>query len=160
MPRYKRPLVLFWTGPQDVLLADVCRMYLWRFVIEHFFRFVKQHLGLTSARLTNLPATQLWVWLCVMAYTQLVFAVPRVTGIVLPWQYRNSSVGLPFIDTPRQVQRALPILLATIGTPAASPVPAGKSPGRSRDFHPKPRPRYSVIVKSKKDCKTGSQLNL
>lgn len=159
-PRYKRPLVLFWTGPQDVPLVDVCRMYLWRFVIEHFFRFLKQHLGLTSARLTDLPATQLWVWLCVLAYTQLVLAAPCVTGIVPPWQHRNSSVDLPFIDTPRQVQRALPTLLVTIGTPAASPGPAGKSPGRSRDFHPKPRPRYCIIVKSKKQRKTSSQLNL
>lgn len=159
-PRYKRPLRLFWTGPLDTPLADICRMYLWRFVIEHFFRFLKQHLGLTSARLTDVAATQLWVWLCVLAYTQLVHAAPCVAGIVPPWQRRNSSVDLPFKDTPRQVQRAFPTLLASIGTPAASPRPAGKSPGRSLGCHPKPRTRYSVIVKSIKQSKTSSQLNL
>jgi hypothetical protein len=44
-PRYKRPLWLFWTGPQSVALSDLCRMYLWRFAIEHMFRFLKQHMG-------------------------------------------------------------------------------------------------------------------
>ena len=33
-PRYKRPLWLFWTGPEDVTPQDLCRMYLWRFAIE------------------------------------------------------------------------------------------------------------------------------
>ncbi len=159
-PRYKRPLALFWTGPLDAPLADICRMYLCRFVIEHFLRFLKQHLGLTSARLTDVAATQLWVWLCVLAYTLLVHAAPCVAGIVPPWQHRNSSVDLPFKDTPRQVQSAFPSLLASIGTPAASPRPAGKSLGRSRDFHPKPRTRYRIIIKSKNQRKTSSQLNL
>jgi hypothetical protein len=161
-PRYKKPLMLFWTGPLDThsALADVCCMYLWRFVIEHFFRFLKQHLGLTSARLTDLPATQLWVWLCVLAYAQLVLAAPCVIGVVPPWQRRNSNKVLPFSCTPRQVQRALPTLLDTVGTPAASPGPAGKSPGRPRGFQPKPRPRYSIIVKTKKQRKTSTQLNL
>ncbi|MBI5950012.1 MAG: hypothetical protein HY865_00010 [Chloroflexi bacterium] len=27
-PRYKRPMWLFWTGPNDVALPDLCRMYL------------------------------------------------------------------------------------------------------------------------------------
>jgi hypothetical protein len=42
-PRYKRPLWLFWTGPEAVRPQDLCRMYLWRFAIEHLFRFLKQH---------------------------------------------------------------------------------------------------------------------
>ncbi len=53
-PRYKRPLWLFWTGPEDVPPQDLCRMYLWRFAIEHLFRFLKQHLGLNSHRSCNL----------------------------------------------------------------------------------------------------------
>ena len=160
-PRYKKPLWLFWTGPLDTrsALADICRMYLWRFVIEHFFRFLKQHLGLTSARLTDLPATQRWVWLCVLAYAQLVLGAACVTGVVPLWQRHTSSLDQPFSYTPRQVQRALPVLLATLGTPAASPGPAGKSPGRARGFQPKPRPRYPIIVKAKKQRKTSRQLN-
>lgn len=36
-PRYQRPMWLFWTGPESVALKDLCRVYLWRFAIEHFF---------------------------------------------------------------------------------------------------------------------------
>lgn len=50
-PRIKRPLSLFWTGPTSVALADLARMYLWRFAIEHMFRFMKQQLGLTVGQL-------------------------------------------------------------------------------------------------------------
>ncbi|MCX6027705.1 MAG: transposase, partial [Chloroflexi bacterium] len=39
-PRYQRPLWLFWTGPLTVALGDICLMYLWRFAIEHAFRFM------------------------------------------------------------------------------------------------------------------------
>jgi hypothetical protein len=46
--RYKRPLWLFWSGPSDVGLADLAQMDLLRFVIEHFFRFLKQRLGLLA----------------------------------------------------------------------------------------------------------------
>jgi hypothetical protein len=45
-PRYKRPLWLFWTGSEDVAPQDLCFMYLWRFAIEHLFRFLKQHIDL------------------------------------------------------------------------------------------------------------------
>ena len=55
-PRFKRPLYLFWTGPTPVALADLARMYLWRFAIEHMFRFLKQHLGLTASNSPNLQA--------------------------------------------------------------------------------------------------------
>jgi len=33
-PRYKRPLWLFWSGPQDIALIDLALMYLLRFGIE------------------------------------------------------------------------------------------------------------------------------
>jgi hypothetical protein len=38
-PRYTRPMWLFWTGPQDVALPDLCRMYLWRFAIDLSLEF-------------------------------------------------------------------------------------------------------------------------
>lgn len=48
IPRYETPLYLLWTGPLTVPLAEICRMYLWRFAIEHAFRFLKQRLGLNA----------------------------------------------------------------------------------------------------------------
>lgn len=47
-PRYQRPMWLFWSGPDTVSLKDLCLMYLWRFAIEHLFRFLKQHMGLNA----------------------------------------------------------------------------------------------------------------
>lgn len=52
-PRYQRPLWLFWTGPETVALPDLCLMYLWRFALEHAFRFLKQQVGLTAHCLTD-----------------------------------------------------------------------------------------------------------
>lgn len=66
--RYQRPMWLFWTGPETVVLQDLCRRYLWRFAIEHAFRFMKQHLGLNAHCLTNNDAIQRWMWLCALAY--------------------------------------------------------------------------------------------
>lgn len=40
--RYRYPLWVFWSGPQTVALHDLAVMYLLRFGIEHFFRFLKQ----------------------------------------------------------------------------------------------------------------------
>ena len=71
-PRYKRPMWLFWTGPLTVSLQDLCKMYLWRFAIEHMFRFLKQHMGLNASRSNDLVSTEQWMWLCALAYWQLL----------------------------------------------------------------------------------------
>jgi hypothetical protein len=57
-PRYKQPMWLLWTGPTGVSLQDLCRMYLWRFAIEHMFRFSNKTWGSTAvARMTwSLPS--------------------------------------------------------------------------------------------------------
>ena len=72
-PRYQRPRWLFWTGPETVALEDLCSMYLWRFVIEHFFRFAKQHLGLNANQSTQTVSTDHWMWLCALAFWQLLW---------------------------------------------------------------------------------------
>jgi len=72
--RYKRPLWLFWSGPQEIGLADVATMYLLRFTIEHFFRFAKQRLGLLAAHLGNLTPIETWVQVVALAYWQLLLS--------------------------------------------------------------------------------------
>lgn len=153
-PRYQRPLWLFWTGPQDVPLADLYRMYTWRFAVEHMFRFLKQHMGLNKANVVRPGSPELWMRLCALAYWQLLLACDLVTGHVPPWQ-RQPKPGLPLALTPRQVQRALRTISAAIGTPARPPRPAGKAPGRAKDFRPNPRPRYPVIQKSRESAKSA-----
>jgi hypothetical protein len=147
-PRYKRPMWLCWTGPQNVALPDLCRMYLWRFAIEHLFRFLKQHMGLNSNRSPDLVSAQQWMWLCALAYWQLLLMRDRVKEDRPAWYPRKREQRTKL--TPYQVQRSALIFLLELGTPALKPRPAGKGTGRPKHYHPTPRTRYPVVFKSKK----------
>ena len=61
-----------------------------------------------------------------------------------PWEGRRQAV------TPRQVRRIMPAILSQLGTPARRCQRRGKSPGRTVGFHPKPAPRYDVVIKRPK----------
>lgn len=146
--RYKRPMWLFWTGPQNVALSELCRMYLWRFAIEHMFRFLKQHMGLNSNRSPNLVSAQQWMWCCALAYWQLLLMRDQVKEDRPAWYPRQAEQRAKL--TPYQVQRSALIFLLELGTPALQPRPAGKGKGRQKSYHPTPRTRYPVVFKSKK----------
>jgi hypothetical protein len=152
-PRYKRPMWLFWTGPLTVSLQDLCKMYLWRFAIEHMFRFLKQHMGLNASRSNNLVSTEQWMWLCALAYWQLLLMREVVADACPAWQpcFRD---GQQKDLTPGQVQRAALRYLLQLGTPARSPRVTGKGTGRTKGYHPTPRTRFPVIKKAK----TGQSL--
>jgi hypothetical protein len=147
-PRYKRPMWLWWTGPQSVALSDLCRMYLWRFAIEHLFRFLKQHMGLNCNRSPNLVSAQQWMWICALAYWQLLLMRDQVKANRPAWFPSKADRSFPL--TPFQVQRSALAFLLELGTPAATPRPAGKGIGRPKNYRPAPRTRYPVIFKSKK----------
>jgi hypothetical protein len=145
--RYKRPMWLFWTGPQCVSLSDLCRMYLWRFAIEHMFRFLKQHMGLNSNRSPGLVSAQQWMWLCALAYWQLLL-MRNVAKEDYPAWYPHSRQQRAKL-TPYQVQRSALLFLLELGTPALKPRPAGKGKGRQKNYRPTPRSRYPVVFKCK-----------
>lgn len=145
-PRYKSPLWLFWTGPQDVPLTDLAQMYLMRFTIEHFFRFLKQRLGLLAFHTTDVEAQSLWMWLVLLAYWQLLLARTLVRPRYHPWDPAGRQEK-PASLTPGQVLAGWPVFSAGLDTPAAPPKPSGKSPGRVVGFHPKPRTKYPVVRK-------------
>jgi hypothetical protein len=147
-PRYKRPMWLFWTGPLTVSLQDLCKMYLWRFAIEHMFRFLKQHMGLNASRSNNLVSTEQWMWLCALAYWQLLLMREEVADARPAWQPRFRE-GQHKELTPGQVQRAALRYLLQLGTPAHSPRVTGKGAGRTKGYHPTPRTRFPVIKKAK-----------
>ncbi len=148
-PKYKRPMWLFWGGPNSLALVAVVQMYLLRFGIEHFFRFAKQHLGLTCAQSPNLAACENWVWTVALAYTQLLLARQWVTPQAHDWDPKvRRDPARPL--TPGQVKQAWAIFSRGLGTPAAAPGPAGKAPGRATGFHPEPRPKCPVISKKAK----------
>ena len=146
-PRYKTPLYLFWTGPFTVPLEDLCRMYLWRFAIEHAFRFLKQRLGLNTAQSTNPHTICQWQWLTALAYWQLLLMVPLVADHHPAW-YRHATPSQPWSRSPGIVQRGALAFLCGFGTPAALPRPAGKGTGRPKGYRPQPKKRYPVVYKS------------
>jgi hypothetical protein len=147
-PRYQRPLWLFWSGPATVALHDLTWMYLLRFGIEHFFRFLKQQLGLLCAQTPDLLAEENWVWIVALAYWQLLLARESVTPQHRPWDpmARRTAAHL----TPGQVQQAWGVFSHGLGTPAAAPRPSGKGTGRPVGFRPTPRLPQPVINKSQK----------
>jgi hypothetical protein len=148
-PRYKRPLWLFWTGPEDVAPQDLCRMYLWRFAIEHLFRFLKQHMGLNSNRSSNLESLQRWMWIVALAYWQLLLMRDTVQSNRPAWHpHKKDGQVKPL--TPSQVQRSAQVFLLQSGTPAANTRVAGKGSGRQKGYHPAPRKRFEVVFKTKK----------
>jgi hypothetical protein len=149
MPRYQRPWWLFWTGPETVPVRELCAMYLWRFAIEHLFRFLKQQLSLNVNRGTSTTSPEAWMWFCALAYWQLLLMRREVADLRPAWQPLR-RVGATPVLTPGQVQRGAVGFLMKIGTPAAATGPAGKGLGRQRGYHPAPRPRYAVVRKSPK----------
>lgn len=70
-------------------LSDLCLVYVWRFALEHAFRFLKQHLGLNANQFTLLHSTELWMWLCALAYWPLLMR--EVVADYRPAWYRRSS---------------------------------------------------------------------
>lgn len=150
--RYKRPMWLWWTGPQSVALSDLCRMYLWRFAIEHLFRFLKQHMGLNSNRSPHLVSAQPWMWLCALAYWQLLLIREQVQDDRPAWYPHRPEQ--PAKLTPYQVQRSALAFLWELGTPAAPPRSPGKGTGRPKSYHPAPRRRYPVVFTGKKMTKS------
>jgi len=151
-PRFKRPLYLFWTGPTSVALADLARMYLWRFAIEHMFRFLKQHLGLTASNSPNLQARLRWVWCCALAYCQLLLIRHKVADRRPPW-HPTYVRGKRRPLTPRQIQRNALSFLLQLGSPALPTQPAGKGTGRPLGYRPEPRKRHPIVKKSNKRSK-------
>lgn len=147
-PRYKQPMWLLWTGPTTVPLQELCKMYLWRFAIEHMFRFLKQNMGLNSSRSNDLVATEHWMWMCALAYWQLLLMRDLVEDARPAWHPRFRDGNRKQL-TPGQVQRATLRFLLQLGTPAKAPKVAGNGKGRSKGYHPAPRKRYPVVKKAK-----------
>jgi hypothetical protein len=148
-PRYKRPIWLFWTGPESVTLQDLCRMYLWRFAVEHLFRFLKQRLGLNCNRSPDLVSTEKWMWLCALAYWQLLLMRNLVTANRPAWHPQRKA-GRVRPLTPAQVQRSALAFLVQSGTPASNPRAAGKGLGRLNGYRPAPRTHFEVVFKTSK----------
>jgi hypothetical protein len=128
----------------SIPLAEVRSSYGKRFSHEHGYRYLKQDLLWAEAHVRTPEQFERWS-LCVgIVMNQLCLARHLGQACYRPWEGRRPSV------TPRQVRRVMPVILSQVGTPARRCQTRGKSPGRAVGFHPKPAPRYDVVIKRPK----------
>jgi hypothetical protein len=151
VPAKTRPpkvLWLWWAGPKGLQLdLDLAwRAYIRRFDLEHTVRFCKQTLGWTTPRPRHPEQADRWTWLVLAAYAQLRLARQVAGDQRLPWERPRPQPRL----SPLRVRRGFPQLLATLGSPAATPKPSGRSPGRPRGRPSGPATRYPAIKKPAK----------
>jgi hypothetical protein len=146
-PRYKRPLWLFWSGPETAVLEDLVHLYHMRYMIEHFFRFLKQRLGLLAFKGTAPEGQDTWTWAVALAYWLLLMGRQLVWAEYHPWDpaaRRNPTRLL----TPGQVLDAWATFSHRLSDVTESPQPAGKAPGRPPGYkEPKCRERHPVLKK-------------
>jgi len=113
--RVFKPLWLAWVGEQIPPLEEVWRLYLRRFAIDHWYRFVKQRLHWTLPKLSTPKQSERWSDLMPMLSWELWLARDIVADNPLPWQKSQAKL------TPGRVAQAMGGILAAIGTPASAP---------------------------------------
>jgi hypothetical protein len=151
VPAKTRPpkvLWLWWAGPEGLELdLDLAwRAYIHRFDLEHTVRFAKQTLGWTTPRPRHPAQADRWTWLVLAVHAQLRLARAVVADARLPWERPRPPGRL----SPVRVCRGFPRLLVRLGSPAATPKPAGRSPGRPKGSRCGPAMRYPAIKKPAK----------
>ncbi len=132
-----------WQGPQSLPLDEVVATYRYRFSHEHTYRFLKQDLFWTQARVRTPEQFERWSLVVATAMNQLVLARSLGQASFRPWESRRQVV------TPRQVRRCLPAILTQLGTPASAPKLRGKSPGRPIGATVAQAARFAVVRKPK-----------
>ena len=121
------PLWLWWHGPADTFNPDTCwRAYLRRFDIEHFLRFIKQHLAWTRPATRTPHQAETWTWTTAAAYTQLRLTRSHTADHRLPWEPRQHPDHL----TPARVKRGFRQARRDLGTPTSKRKPHQPGPGR------------------------------
>jgi len=150
-PVYKRPLwlIIFGLPRQRITAEQGYQAYNQRFDIEHYFRFAKRRLLLTSFQTPIDVHEEHWWQLAQMAYLQLWLARDIARALWHPWQ-RYLAKRSDGKRTPTQVQRDFGRIIRQIGTPARAPKRRGKSPGWPKGVKRKRRPKQKVVKKARK----------
>lgn len=115
----------------ELALQDCYADYRSRYDVEHFFRFGKSKLLMSSHQTPELEHEELWWRLCLVAYNQLNLAKTLVLKLPQPWErylpeYKNKAT----LSTPSQTQRGFDKVLKEIHTPAKPCIPRGNPMGR------------------------------
>lgn len=132
-----------WVGSAPLPLCEVVSTYRYRFSHEHTYRFLKQDLFWTKARVRTPEQFERWSLVVATAMNHLVLACSLGQAQFRPWENRREIV------TPRQVRRCMPTILAQLGTPAHAPKVRGKAPGWRKGTPRKRAERFAVIKKPK-----------
>jgi hypothetical protein len=130
-------------APGELDLDLAWRAYTRRFDCEHTIRFCRQTLGWTTPRPRTPEQADRWTWLVLAGYTQLRLARQLACDQRLAWERPRPPGKL----SPYRVRRGFSRLLCAVGTPAAAPKPAGRSPGRPKGSRRGPAPRHPAIKK-------------
>ena len=149
VPARTRPpkvLWLWWAGSGEFDLDLAWRAYIRRFDLEHTVRFAKQTLGWAIPRPRTPAQADRWTWLVLAGYTQLRLARAIAGDQRLPWERPRPQPRL----SPLRVRRGFPRLLCALGSPASTPKPFGRSPGRPRGRCSGPAVRHPAIKKPAK----------
>lgn len=152
-PLYRRPLYLVVTGQRrnEIAITDIWLAYAQRYDIEHYFRFGKQHLLMSSYQTPNVDHEENWWHLTMLAYCQLYFAAPLAHQLPRPWEAKKTVMASQLLS-PSLVQRDFSRIIQQIGTPANSPKTRGISKGRCKGVKLLPRKPRKIVFKSKKEA--------
>jgi DDE superfamily endonuclease len=140
--RVAKPLWLAWVGEEIPPLSEVWRLYLRRFTVDHWYRFLKQRLHWTLPKLSTPKQCERWSDLMPIITWELWLARDIVCDNPLPWQKSIDKL------TPGRVAQAMNLILEAIGTPAHLPKPRGKSPGWEEGKQRQRRIRYPIVKKT------------
>jgi hypothetical protein len=153
---FKRALRLIVTGKRrhELSLEQIYDSYRQRYDLEHFFRFGKQKLLLTSYRTCEVKNEENWWQPVLLAYFQLYLLAPFAQQLPRPWEkylpaYKSASDCER--TTPSIAMRDAQRILREIGTPACPPKVRGISKGRQFGCKHEKRPRIPIVFKTKKN---------
>lgn len=116
-PTAAKPMWLAWIGLETLSLISLWELYLRRFAIEHWNRFMKQRLHWTLPKLGTTEKGQRWSDLMPLLTWQLWLGREIIEDNPLPWQKPLPVEKI----TPGRVAQGFLGLLVEIGTPAKPP---------------------------------------
>jgi len=125
-------------------LAQVALLYGLRFGQEHGYRFDKQALLWTQARLRTPEQFDRWTQIVAIVHNLIMLARDVVDGELRPWENKQRK------PSPQQVRRGLTKYLPQLGTPAPPPPPRGYPKGRKKGAVVRKATRFPVVRKTAK----------
>ena len=158
-PLYARPLLLVVVGDRrlDLSLEDIFDAYVQRYDLEHFFRFSKQRLLLTSFQTSHVQHEENWQWICLIAYLMLYMTRQMAKLHLYHWE-KHKEQSLSTESSPSYVQRDYVRIIKELGGTTVIPKRRGKSLGRRKGQIMPKRPIQLVIKKGKKITKSKKKM--